>query len=146
MAMKRLSFEDLIKVIVERGAVEGRTLTAIAGSPESGQSTLAEKLTDALNQWAPDLVVVVPMDGYHFDDIVLNARGIRDRKGSPETFDVAGFHHMLGRLQRNSEEQIAIPLYDRGLEIARAGAQIIDRNVRFLIVTFGRSLTGRSYR
>lgn len=134
MAMKRVSFEDMIQVILGRGAVEKRTLTEIVGTPGSGKSTLAGQLTDALKRLAPNSAIVVPMDGNHYDDIVLDARGIRDRKGSPDVFDVASFRHMLVRLQNDTEEQIAIPLFDRSLAMARHGAQIIDRNVRPLIV------------
>ena len=74
------------------------------------------------------------MDGYHFDDMVLVPRGWRPRKGAPHTFDVAGFAHMLARLRRNREAEIAVPVFDRDLEIARAGARMIPASVRHLIV------------
>jgi pantothenate kinase len=41
---------------------------------------------------------------------------------------------MLDRLKRNQEAEIAVPVFDRDLEIARAGARIIPRSVRHLIV------------
>src|SRR5688572_33087414 len=77
---------------------------------------------------------VLPIDGYHFDDRVLVQRGLRPRKGAPDTFDVAGFYHMLHRLKRNEESEIAVPVFDRDLEIARAGARLIPRSVRHLII------------
>ena len=74
------------------------------------------------------------MDGFHLDDHVLKPRGWRSRKGAPHTFDVAGFAHMLARLSANTEAEIAVPVFDRDLEIARAGARMIPSSVRHLIV------------
>lgn len=113
---------------------EGRTIVAVAGAPGSGKSTLADRLASHLNETAPDSAAVLPMDGYHFDDAVLAAKELLPRKGSPETFDVAGLRHMLGRLRQNAEAEIAVPVFDRGLEVARAGARLIPRAVRTLIV------------
>jgi pantothenate kinase len=131
--MKKIEFDELLAIIVARGA-NGRSFTAIAGPPGSGKSRLAERLVTALNELRPECAAVVPMDGYHFDDMLLNAWDMRDKKGAPETFDVSGFRHMLRRLSDNAEDQIAIPVFDRSLEIARAGARMINRSVRYVIV------------
>lgn len=72
------------------------------------------------------------MDGFHYDDAVLIARNAHDRKGAPDTFDVQGFRHLLTRLR--VEEEVAIPLFDRDLEISRAGADIVGPDDRILIV------------
>ncbi len=52
------------------------------------------------------------MDGYHFDDVILEARGDRPRKGAPHTFDAAGFYHLLTRL-RGDEPEVALLVFDR---------------------------------
>ena len=109
-------------------------VTAVAGPPGAGKSTTAEALVDALNTRAPGSAAVFPMDGYHFDDMVLIERGDRSRKGAPHTFDVSGFAHMLARLRRNDEAAVAVPVFDRSIEIARAGARIIPQSVAHLIV------------
>ena len=109
-------------------------VVALAGAPGSGKSTLAEWLAARLNEDGTDNAAVLPMDGYHYDDRVLEVRGLRHRKGAPDTFDVAGLHHMLARLKRNEEDEIAVPVFDRDLEIARAGARLIPQTVRILIV------------
>ena len=111
-----------------------RAVVAIAGAPGSGKSTLAERLVEQLNARAPGSAALLPMDGFHYDDSVLIARGLRVRKGAPETFDVLGLYHLLDRLRRNDEDEVAVPVFDRDLEIARAGARIIPRGVRALIV------------
>ena len=74
------------------------------------------------------------MDGYHFDDVVLDQRRLHDRKGAPQTFDVGGLASMLARLKRNTELEIAVPVFDRDIEIARAGAAIIPRTARHILV------------
>lgn len=113
---------------------ERRCIVAIAGPPGSGKSTFAEKLDAELNARSAGSAAILPMDGYHLDDMVLVPRGLRPRKGAPETFDVAGFAHMIGRLRENAEPEIAVPVFDRNIEIARAGARLISRSVRTVIV------------
>jgi pantothenate kinase len=129
----KISQDELSQVVVERGRGQ-RSITAIAGAPGSGKSTMAEALAERLNAEEPGSAAVFPMDGYHFDDAVLLARGHRPRKGAPFTFDVAGFGHMLARLRANTEIEIAVPVFDRSLEISRNAARIIPQSVRHLIV------------
>ncbi len=119
---------ELAAAIRRRATGPGRFLTALAGPPGAGKSTLAAAVVQALGKGAK----AVPMDGFHYDDAVLNARGARDRKGAPDTFDVQGFLHLLRRLR--VEDEIAVPLFDRDLEISRAGADIITHNDRLLVV------------
>lgn len=130
---RRVGPEDLARILAARGAA-GRSLTAIAGPPGAGKSTLAGALAGMLDRAGPGSAAVLPMDGYHFDDAVLEARGQRARKGAPHTFDVGGLAAMLARLRANAEAEIAVPVFDRGLEIARAGARIIPARVRHVIV------------
>ena len=133
MDSKAIDFEGLAAAVA-RGTGSGRCVVAVAGAPGSGKSTLAERLAIRINETAPGSAAVLPMDGYHFDDRVLASRGLRARKGAPETFDVGGLLHMLGRLKRNEEDEIAVPVFDRALEIARAGASLIPRTVSRVIV------------
>ena len=127
-----IDLDGLVAVVRARGA-EARSITAIAGAPGSGKSTLAERLAERLNAEEPGSAAVLPMDGYHYDDWYLVPQGWRPRKGAPHTFDVAGFAHMLMRLRENSEAEIAVPVFDRDLEIARAGARMIPSSIRHLI-------------
>lgn len=122
--------DDLAALIRRRAADDpgARFITALAGPPGAGKSTLAAALVAALGQGAR----AVPMDGFHYDDRVLEARGLRSRKGAPETFDAAGFLHLLSRLR--DEDEVAIPLFDRDLEISRAGADVVLPEDRLLVV------------
>lgn len=107
-----------------------RIIVAIAGAPASGKSTLAAKLERVLPEGS---AAVVPMDGFHFDDAVLIARGQRQRKGAPETFDFAGFKVLLSRL-REREPDVAIPVFDRTIELSRAGGAIVSADTRIILV------------
>lgn len=112
----------------------GRHLIALAGAPASGKSTLAEGLVEGLNAHRPGRAALLPMDGFHLDDRLLVARGHRARKGAPHTFDVGGLRHVLMRLRSRNEAEVAIPIFDRAIEIARAGAAIIAQSVEVVVV------------
>ncbi len=124
---------DALVPILRQRAAQARHITAIAGSPGAGKSTVADDLVARLNAEDPGSAAILPMDGYHFDDQLLIPRGWRPRKGAPHTFDVAGFAHMLQRLRANTEPEIAVPVFDREIEIARAGARLIPACVRHII-------------
>lgn len=120
---------DLADLIRARSSGHAaRFLTALAGPPGSGKSTLAAEVVAAIGAGAK----AVPMDGFHYDDAILNARGARARKGAPDTFDVAGFAHLLGRLR--AEDEVAIPVFDRSLELSRGSAEIVGPDDRLLVV------------
>lgn len=112
----------------------GRLIIAIAGAPGSGKSTLAEDLVTRLNTGATPTAMVLPMDGYHYDDLHLVPAGLRPRKGAPQTFDVGGLYHTLLRLRARDEAEVAVPVFDRKIEIARAGARLIPAGIPVIVV------------
>ncbi|WP_425050187.1 AAA family ATPase [Psychromarinibacter sp. S121] len=133
MDSKIIDIQDLPDVVRSKGA-NGRTITAIAGPPGAGKSTVSDRLAELLNEAEPDSAAVFPMDGFHYDDMILNARGWRPRKGAPHTFDVRGFGHMLDRLRANDEPEVAVPVFDRAIETSRNAARIIPQSVRHIVV------------
>lgn len=129
---ERITFEALASLLADLPPGR-RRLVAIAGAPGSGKSHVAEALAEAVNARVPGRAAVLPMDGYHYDDAVLKALGSHARKGAPDTFDVGGLAAMLVRLRENAEEQIAVPVFDRAIEIARAGGRLIPRSVELIV-------------
>ncbi len=126
--MVETDFEGLVRALAA-GQGRARRIVAVAGPPGSGKSTFAERLAGRLEDAA-----VLAMDGFHFDDGVLNARGHRPRKGAPHTFDVDGLAATLARLAADDGRAVAVPVFDRSIEIARAGARIIEPAVRTVVV------------
>lgn len=166
-----VSFEQLFEHIlgVHTARAPGqRVLVALAGAPGSGKSTLAKKLVDALNTAAQtnsdsesdspavnEFAVVMPMDGFHLDNRVLESRQQLSRKGAAHTFDIAGFSALLSRLAQpiltspdNKSESgscvdavdgaiddaLYIPLFDRELDVSRNAAQMVTSKHSLLIV------------
>ena len=133
------SVERLLAALPPDAATrERRFILGIAGPPAAGKSTLAAALREALNEGADpggtgEVATIAALDGFHFDDAVLNARGHRPRKGAPFTFDAAGYAAMLERLAAPSREAVAVPVFDRNLELSRAAAAVVETRHRIVI-------------
>jgi pantothenate kinase len=124
------SYDELEKAVRMRARNVKRFFVAIVGPPGAGKSTLSSALAASLS---PDGSAVVQADGFHYDNVVLDAIGRRDRKGAKDTFDCRGLEIILQRL-RAGESDVAIPLFDRTLDVARAGAALIDSTAKFIVV------------
>ena len=106
-------------------------LVAITGAPGCGKSTLASEVARRLNSQKRK-TIVVPMDGFHLDNAVLDARGLRQRKGAPETFDAPGFVRMIKALEAGDE--VFAPVFDRARDLSIAGAVAVPRDAEVIIV------------
>ncbi|WP_240674914.1 nucleoside/nucleotide kinase family protein [Cellulomonas endophytica] len=131
----RATVADLVARARGLAARGPRTLLGIVGAPGAGKSTLCTALAGTL----PQRAVVVGMDGFHLADEVLRGLGRRERKGAPDTFDVAGYVALLDRLRRPTEGVVYAPLFDRSIEAAIAGAVPVPSDVP-LVVTEGNYL------
>ncbi|MDF9304617.1 nucleoside triphosphate hydrolase [Tritonibacter mobilis] len=109
----------------------GRQLVALSGAPGSGKSTLSNPLAAALSAQGL-LAEVVPMDGFHLDNRLLEPRGLLARKGAPETFDLEGFQRLCHALKH--QERVIYPLFDRARDIAIAGAAEVGPECRVAII------------
>ncbi|MGP9790391.1 hypothetical protein [Roseinatronobacter sp. NSM] len=110
-----------------------RFLVALAGPPAAGKSTLAADLVAALcAQAGAGRAALVPMDGFHLDNADLQAKGLLDRKGAPETFDAAGFVALVQAV-RADQGDIAYPLFDRAQDKTLPGAGTLDTQARIAV-------------
>ncbi len=127
-----MDVEALAAKIIKAASGQGRFIVAVAGPPGAGKSTLAEALHDALGRQG-EQSAVVPMDGFHLDNRILQQRNLLERKGAPETFDVDGFAHLLSRLN-DADRDVHIPVFDRSRDCAIAGASTVSSKDRILLV------------
>jgi pantothenate kinase len=117
-----------------------RTILGVAGSPGAGKSTLVDQLLERIGAAkGADWVAHIPMDGFHLADAQLDRIGARGRKGGPDTFDAAGYAHLLERVKREVDDPVYVPGFDRTLEQPLAAALVVLPSAR-LVVTEGNYL------
>jgi pantothenate kinase len=131
-------------------ATDRRVLVGITGPPGTGKSTLVDLLVDELAEGpvpdgcepgagACDWVAHVPMDGFHLADVQLLRLGLIDRKGAPDTFDVAGYTAALERLRRDTDDVVYMPGFERRTEQPIAASIAVPPSAR-LVLTEGNYL------
>jgi pantothenate kinase len=113
-----------------------RTILGIAGAPGSGKSTFAEWIRQ---QFGPGLTVVVPMDGFHLGNAVIDGTPLRQRKGAIDTFDAGGYLSLLRRLARRDEPVVYAPAFRRTLDEPVAASIAVPAEVP-LVITEGNYL------
>jgi pantothenate kinase len=122
----------LVETAIASAGDSRRFVIALAGPPGAGKSTLSEALVAEFSRHGQG-AAIVPMDGFHYDNAVLEARGMLARKGAPFTFDVDGYRALLTRIREQPDTEIAVPVFDRALDLARAGGAVITPKHRFVI-------------
>ncbi|MCU1453297.1 MAG: pantothenate kinase [Acidimicrobiales bacterium] len=109
-------------------------IIGIAGSVAVGKSTTARVLQALLARW-PDhpRVDLVTTDGFLFPNAELERRGLMDRKGFPESYDV---RRLLGFLRdvRAGVEEVVAPLYSHVIYDVIDGPGSVVRQPDILIV------------
>ena len=122
---------EIADLVLDRAAGAARFIVAIAGPPGAGKSTLADALHAELAARG-ETSAILPMDGFHMDNGILEERGLLKRKGAPETFDVRGFLDIVTAVRRGDEE-VLVPVFDRSREIAIASARAVAPETRFIL-------------
>ncbi|RZQ65212.1 nucleoside/nucleotide kinase family protein [Amycolatopsis suaedae] len=128
------TFEDLLARAQALAVPGKRSVLGIIGAPAAGKTTLAWNIAKALG----DRAAVVGMDGFHLAQVELRRLGRTDRKGAPDTFDAAGYVHLVRRLAEGTETVYA-PEFRREIEEPIAGAVPVPPEVQ-LVITEGNYL------
>ncbi len=114
-----IALAELLDLAIGLQAAGRRCLVGLTGPPGSRKSTLAAHLARSLCPSPP----VVPVDGFHLAQAVIDAKGLGDRKGSPETFDAWGFVNLVTRIASPADEAVVYaPKFDRSIEEPITGA------------------------
>lgn len=86
-------------------------IIGVAGSVAVGKSTTSRILREMLARWpSHPKVDLVTTDGFLFPNAVLEARGLMQRKGFPESFDLRRLRRFLSDVKSGSSEAHA-PIY-----------------------------------
>ena len=93
---------------------EGREVPyviGVAGSVAAGKSTVAEVLRAMISRWpgGPE-VALVSTDGFIYPNRVLQSRGLMDRKGFPESYDLGLLLRFLADVKSGSGET-SVPIH-----------------------------------
>jgi type I pantothenate kinase len=112
------------------GVDDGKTpfILGIAGSVAVGKSTTARILTKLLERWpGQPKVELVTTDGFLYPNAVLLEQGLMERKGFPESYDVAALLEFLTKIKAG-EKRITAPVYSHlTYDIVEGETMVIDR-------------------
>lgn len=127
---------NALDALRRRVAAGTRTILGIAGAPGSGKSTFAAWLQE---QFTPGTSVVVPMDGFHLGNAIIEGTPLRQRKGAIDTFDAGGYLSLLRRLVRRDEAVVYAPEFRRAIDEPVAASIAVPADVP-LVITEGNYL------
>ena len=86
-------------------------IIGLAGSVAAGKSTTARVLQALLARWPNHRrVELVPTDGFLFPNAVLEERGMMERKGFPESYDLAKLLNFLAAV-KSGRARVEAPAY-----------------------------------
>ncbi len=103
-------------------------IIGIGGSVAVGKSTTARILHELLMRWpeAPK-VELVTTDGFLFPNAVLQAEGLMERKGFPESYDVSALLAFLTDI-KGGRPRVTAPVYSHlTYDVLPGETQVIDR-------------------
>ena len=109
-------------------------IIGISGSVAVGKSTSARVLRTLLARWADHPKVdLVTTDGFLLPNAVLEARGVMNRKGFPESFDISRLLNFMNDVKAG-KANVAAPVYSHFHYDIVPGQEIIVDQPDILIV------------
>lgn len=131
MSKRITDLKDLVCAVLAAKTSHKRRLIALAGPPASGKSTLAKHLAETVQAKGVN-TQIVPMDGFHLDNQVLDQRGLRCRKGAPDTFDASEFLTLVQRLAK--ADNVPFPTFDRAQDKTIPDSGLVRSDCELVIV------------
>ncbi len=123
----------------------GRMLVGVTGPGAAGKTVFAHLLRrvhNVTNRRPAGRAAVCPLDGFHYPNVYLDSHEspgpdgrpvtLRTVKGSPPTFDAAGFVEKLRALR--ADPTVTMPVYDRRLHDPVQDALSVGPSDRVVIV------------
>jgi type I pantothenate kinase len=103
-------------------------IIGIAGSVAVGKSTTARLLQTILaRMFKRRNVQLITTDGFLYPNKVLEAQGIMDRKGFPESYDMEKLINFLNEV-KSGQEEVKAPLYSHSVyDVIEDGYEIIQQ-------------------
>ena len=132
MAKHFSSVVALTEQLISANTSDQRAVVGLAGPPAAGKSWLAKHLVEGLVSRGYS-ACILPMDGFHLDNSILQARGLLARKGCPATFDVLGFIELVKRAKQSMDD-LFVPIFDRRLDRSINAGALIPQDTQFVIV------------
>lgn len=122
------SRQSEIKKILNRPDSKEPYIIGIAGSVAVGKSTLARFLQTMMARAYPDKKVnLITTDGFLYPNEVLIERGMLNRKGFPESYDMHRLISFMGDV-KSGRRDIKVPLYSHRLyNIVPDEFEVIDQ-------------------
>ncbi|GBG27410.1 Uridine kinase [Hondaea fermentalgiana] len=134
---------DLVDAVRREKTDDARKIVALAGPPGVGKTLLTaliaryfESQLESRNE-----VVALSMDAYHLTNAELDEKGLRQRKGQPETVDGIALAKDMTRLRETPRTKLSLPVYDRvqhdpvkdALEVPASASVVLVEGIHLML-------------
>ncbi len=128
------------------GAEDGKVpyIIGVAGSVAVGKSTLSRVMRALLSRWPnTPKVELITTDGFLYPNAVLEAEGLMEKKGFPESYDGAALLHFLGEVKAGTRN-VRAPVYSHlTYDVVPDESTIVDRPDILIVEGLNVLLPGR---
>lgn len=103
--------DPILSLIIGAQAIKGSpVVVGVTGGVAVGKSTFSNALATLLSEDTGLEVAAITSDGFLYPNAVLAERGLTDRKGFPESYDVAAIATFLADVRAG--KPASVPVYD----------------------------------